>query len=67
MDEILRLNPDNTEAHKFFGDTLAAQGKYAEAEAEYATALQLNRMTRSSAKPWRLPATGKADQVLACL
>ncbi len=39
--EVLRLNSNNPFARKFYGDTLTAQGKYAEAEAEYTAALQL--------------------------
>jgi tetratricopeptide (TPR) repeat protein len=35
------LNPDNAFAHKFLGDALVREGKYAEAGTEYATALQL--------------------------
>ena len=39
--EVLRLNDHNADAHIGLGHALAAQKKFAEAEAEYANALQL--------------------------
>jgi len=38
----LKSDPADTKAHKYLGDALAAQGKLAEAEAEYMEVLRLN-------------------------
>jgi len=40
--DVLRVTPSDMKAHKYLGDALLAQGKLAEAAAEYNSVLQLN-------------------------